>query len=400
MGAGPGGAQAPDEETLQVGFTQYIPVAAGPGNHAAQQTPFEAVSARDARRGQFATQGVLYGDVWKTERIEMTYDTGCDKQELQWTQPIRADVSYTQQFERALGYIAVTKFGFIALQHALSLMKIKVRKQSNSKPKRQKRFQVTHSSYLQMEMVDTFEGGKITVFAHYLLNNNETPFRVVLDPPIGNLSAVLAVQINAIVGRHFQSLPDSYDYSSSMQPQQPPAPHVNSQQEHLRAFHKAYSDRAARAGQDLHELLGSYLHVKTHFRLMWDICDQANHFRDEEEAGVDARLDRDQPGGRYAGQGASDPSNSVRFENLQYKTQVSGGSSARTIPPLSCHFEYVVTDKQDKLIMLKHSQEVREIVLTISYRNLFIVTAYVSADGKTIYLQDRAVKYNDPMGGA
>mmetsp|Transcript_23692 Transcript_23692/g.31734 ORF Transcript_23692/g.31734 Transcript_23692/m.31734 type:complete len:97 (-) Transcript_23692:1386-1676(-) len=58
----------------------------------------------------------------------------------------------------------------------------------------------------------------------------------------------------------------------------------------------------------------------------------------------------------------------------------------------------MVTDKQDKLIMLKHSQEVREIVLTISYRNLFVITAFVSADGKSISLQDRAVKYNDPLG--
>ncbi len=45
--------------------------------------------------------------------------------------------------------------------------------------------------------------------------------------------------------------------------------------------------------------------------------------------------------------------------------------------------------------MFKHSQEVREFVLTISYRNLFIISAFVSADGKMIYLQDRGVKYND-----
>jgi len=42
-------------------------------------------------------------------------------------------------------------------------------------------------------MVDTFEGGKITIFTSYLLNKNETPFRVVLDPPIGNLNTILAV---------------------------------------------------------------------------------------------------------------------------------------------------------------------------------------------------------------
>lgn len=45
-------------------------------------------------------------------------------------------------------------------------------------------------------MLDTQEGGKISIFANYMLENNETPFRVVLDPPIGNLNAVLATHIN------------------------------------------------------------------------------------------------------------------------------------------------------------------------------------------------------------
>lgn len=48
--------------------------------------------------------------------------------------------------------------------------------------------------------------------------------------------------------------------------------------------------------------------------------------------------------------------------------------------------------------MLRDSQEVRAFVLTISYRNLFVVSAFVSADGKMLYLQDRAQKYNDRMG--
>ena len=43
-----------------------------------------------------------------------------------------------------------------------------------------------------MEMVDTFEGGKISIFTQYLLENNETPFRVILDPPIGNMNQVIA----------------------------------------------------------------------------------------------------------------------------------------------------------------------------------------------------------------
>ena len=47
--------------------------------------------------------------------------------------------------------------------------------------------------------------------------------------------------------------------------------------------------------------------------------------------------------------------------------------------------------------MLKHSQEIREFVLNINFRQLFIVSVFVSADGETIYLQDKAIKYNDYM---
>ena len=56
------------------------------------------------------------------------------------------------------------------------------------------------------------------------------------------------------------------------------------------------------------------------------------------------------------------------------------------MPAITCNFEYVVTDRQDKLIMLKHSQEIRELVLNINFRQLFIVSVFVSADGETIYL--------------
>ena len=31
----------------------------------------------------------------------------------------------------------------------------------------------------------------------------------------------------------------------------------------------------------------------------------------------------------------------------------------RTVTPITCNFEFVITDKQDKLIMFKHSQEDR-----------------------------------------
>ena len=56
-----------------------------------------------------------------------------------------------------------------------------------------------------------------------------------------------------------------------------------------------------------------------------------------------------------------------------------------------------MTDRQDKLIMLKHSQEVRELVLHVNYRGLFVITCFVSADGRHLVLQDRAIKYSDFM---
>lgn len=47
--------------------------------------------------------------------------------------------------------------------------------------------------------------------------------------------------------------------------------------------------------------------------------------------------------------------------------------------------------------MFKHSQEVREFVMSVNFRGLFVLSAFVSADGRTIFLQDRANKYNDFM---
>lgn len=48
--------------------------------------------------------------------------------------------------------------------------------------------------------------------------------------------------------------------------------------------------------------------------------------------------------------------------------------------------------------MFKHSLEVREFVLSINFRGLFFVSCFVSADGKELFLQDRAVKFNDFLG--
>ena len=81
----------------------------------------------------------------------------------------------------------------IALQHGLAILGIKVPQSVPRKgATKQHRFQVTHSTLYQMEMVDTFEGGKITIFTHYLQQNTESPFRVILDPPIGNFNQVMA----------------------------------------------------------------------------------------------------------------------------------------------------------------------------------------------------------------
>lgn len=58
----------------------------------------------------------------------------------------------------------------------------------------------------------------------------------------------------------------------------------------------------------------------------------------------------------------------------------------RTVTPITCNFEFVITDKQDKLIMFKHSQEVREFILNINFRGLFVISCFVSANGKEIFL--------------
>lgn len=66
--------------------------------------------------------------------------------------------------------------------------------------------------------------------------------------------------------------------------------------------------------------------------------------------------------------------------------------------PISVSFEYKITDRQDKLIMFKRSLEVREFVLSVNFRGLFFFSCFVSADGKELFLQDRAVKFNDFLG--
>jgi hypothetical protein len=63
--------------------------------------------------------------------------------------------------------------------------------------------------------------------------------------------------------------------------------------------------------------------------------------------------------------------------------------------PIFSSFDYAISDRQDKLIMLRHYQENKELVMTINYKGVFVLSAYVSRDGSRLHVQDQAVKYND-----
>ena len=56
-------------------------------------------------------------------------------------------------------------------------------------------------------------------------------------------------------------------------------------------FYTNYSEKSAMAAQDLSELIGSYLRVKTNFRVIWDVCDQFNECKEEEDTGLQDKLD-------------------------------------------------------------------------------------------------------------
>ena len=62
---------------------------------------------------------------------------------------------------------------------------------------------------------------------------------------------------------------------------------------------------------------------------------------------------------------------------------------------ISCSFDYAVIDRQDKLIMLRHSQEVKEFIMNINFKGLFMVSVYLRNDGSKVYVQDKAHKYSD-----
>ena len=45
--------------------------------------------------------------------------------------------------------------------------------------------------------------------------------------------------------------------------------------------------------------------------------------------------------------------------------------------------------------MLRHSQEVKELVLNVNFKGLFTIAIFVNSDGSKVYVQDKAQKYND-----
>ena len=58
-----------------------------------------------------------------------------------------------------------------------------------------------------------------------------------------------------------------------------------------RDFYQCYSEKSDLAASDLSDLIGSYLRVKTNFRLVWDVCDQFNECREAEDTGLNDKLD-------------------------------------------------------------------------------------------------------------
>ena len=72
------------------------------------------------------------------------------------------------------------------------------------------------------------------------------------------------------------------------------------------------------AASDLSELIGSYLRVKTGFRVVWDVCDQFNECREAEDTGLNDKLDINMARSG-AGASAAEQQNKLRFDNLSYK---------------------------------------------------------------------------------
>ena len=107
-----------------------------------------------------------------------------------------------------LKYLQVTKFGMIALQSAFEKLGIKT-PENGAKPFG--KYQVRRFTQFEAEMVDSEIGGTFIVFTHFTLSEDELPFRLVLDPPIGNLNQLLTTKLNFIIGQSFKELPEMFD---------------------------------------------------------------------------------------------------------------------------------------------------------------------------------------------
>ena len=57
-------------------------------------------------------------------------------------------------------------------------------------------------------MIDQEEGGKFQIYTQFSLSENESPFRVVIDPPIGNINQLIGMKLNFIIGKYFKLLRD------------------------------------------------------------------------------------------------------------------------------------------------------------------------------------------------
>ena len=124
----------------------------------------------------------VYGTFWEQEKAFTSYDIATDTQIVDWQIPLRAESNYWEQANRALGFIAFTKFGFISILGALGQLGIKSDQPRNSK------FIYTKVSYKEIEFIDQEYGSKISIFTAEPQNDNESPFRVIIDPIIGNLN--------------------------------------------------------------------------------------------------------------------------------------------------------------------------------------------------------------------
>ena len=122
--------------------------------------------------------------------------------------PIKSEANYSDQARRMLNYLQVTKFGMIALQSAFDKLGIKT-PENGAKPVG--KYQIRRFTQFEVEMLDTEVGGTLIVFTQFILSEDDMPFRVVLDPPIGNLNQLLSIKFNFIIGQSFKELPEMFD---------------------------------------------------------------------------------------------------------------------------------------------------------------------------------------------